>query len=59
MAIFNSYVTHYQRVNLHFPMVFLMVFLGFLWFLGIPFGDQTWHAEKSPHEMDVYSWGNH
>ena len=23
MAIFNSYVSHYQRVNLHFPMVFL------------------------------------
>ena len=22
MAIFNSYVSHYQRVNLHFPMGF-------------------------------------
>ena len=23
MVIFNSYVSHNQRVNLHFPMVFL------------------------------------
>jgi hypothetical protein len=23
MAIFNSYVSHYQRVNHHFPIVFL------------------------------------
>ena len=39
MAIFNSILLVYQRVNLHFPMVFLwfsygfpMVYLGFLWF---------------------------
>ena len=25
-AIFNSYVSHNQRLNLHFPMVFLWVF---------------------------------
>ena len=35
-AIFNSYLLVYQRVNLHFPMVFLW-FSGFLWFFyGFP-----------------------
>ena len=29
MAMFNSYVSHYQRVNLHFPMVFLRFSYGF------------------------------
>ena len=28
MAMFNSYVSHYQRVNLHFPMVFLWFSYG-------------------------------
>ena len=36
MVIFNSYVSHYQRLNLHFPMVFLWFSYGFpmvfLWF---------------------------
>ena len=29
MVIFNSYVSHYQRLNLHFPMVFLWFSYGF------------------------------
>ena len=29
IAIFNSYVSHNQRVNLHFPMVFLWFSYGF------------------------------
>ena len=36
MAIFNSYLRHYQRVNLRFPMVLLWFSYGFamvfLWF---------------------------
>ena len=28
----NSYVSHYQRVNLHFPMFFLWFSMVFLWF---------------------------
>ena len=41
MVIFHSYVAVYQRVNLHFPMVFLWFSYGFpmvfLWFsYGFP-----------------------
>ena len=41
MAIFNSFLSVYQRVNLHFPMVFLWFSYGFpmvfLWFsYGFP-----------------------
>ena len=32
MAIFNSFLYVYQRVNLHFPMVFLGFPMVFLWF---------------------------
>ena len=40
MVIFHSYVSHYQRVNIHLPMAFLWVFYGFAYdfpiFLWIP-----------------------
>ena len=42
MVIFNSYVSHYQRLNLHFPMVFLWVFLWFSY--GLPEGISTAHG---------------
>ena len=62
MAIFHSNVSHYQRVNLHFPMVFLWFSYGFpmvfplkppLFFISamgrvppIAWDDQTLEAKK-------------
>ena len=55
MAIFNSYVSHYQRQNLHFPMVFL-------WFsYGFPLKSSvciTLPAPKKHHGLPVLPWAH-